>query len=328
MTDANGAVVVGPVAIPMVDTSGATRTFEYALPIPTQAPLGNWTATFQAYEGTERTIHHTAGDTFQVRGRVVVDQEWGDGADAGDAVALTVNGGLDAVVGTSTAPGPATPGSATFIGGDPVELLQGFTSGSAGTYSIAFSCTRDSDGSALDVTGSGLSRQTSMPLDSSVTCLWTNTPSVPLTIVKLSVVKSDPINGITNPKAIPGAVVEYRIIVTNPSVNPIDSGGLAITDALPAQVSLRVADIAGVNSGPVLFTDGVPSSGLTYTFGGLGSTTDDVDFSNDNGVTWTYVPSPDANGTDPAVTDIRIRPQGAFAPNNAQFTLRFRVVVQ
>lgn len=246
----------------------------------------------------------------------------------GDSVELQVNGGLDAVLGSSTVPGPATVGTATFTAGDPVGLVQAFTSGSASGYSITFACTRDSDGSSLAITGSGLSRQLSMPLDSSVTCLWTDTPSTPLTIVKLAVVKSDPFNGTTNPKAIPGAVVEYQMVLTNPASNEIDSGTVAVTDPLPGQTSLRVANIAGVGSGPVAFTDGVPSSGLTYSFSGLASTTDDVDFSSDDGATWTYVPTPDANGVDPAVTDIRIRPKGAFAPDNAQFTLRFRVVIQ
>ena len=45
-----------------------------------------------------------------------------------------------------------------------------------------------------------------------------------------------------------------------------------------------------------------PSSALTWTFTALNSITDDVDFSNDDGVTWTYVPVPDANGYDAAVT--------------------------
>ena len=167
-----------------------------------------------------------------------------------------------------------------------------------------------------------------MPLDSSVTCTWTNTPSTPLTLVKLAIVQSDPINGVSTPKAIPGAVVEYQLILTNPSSTSVDSGTLVVSDPVPAQVDMVVADIAGVASGPVRFVDGTPSSGLTYTFSGLASTTDDVDFSDDGGASWTYVPTPDAGGRDPAVTDIRINPKGEFAGNNAQFTLRFRVVIQ
>lgn len=328
VTDANGATFAGtPAPMTVVDTTGATRTFEYAVPVPTQAPLGVWAATVTAYEGTEGTVNHTSSGTFEVRGRVTLDQAWGAGAPTGDAVQLQVTGGVDAVDGNSIAPEAATAATATAGGGDPITLVQAFTSGNAGSYSITLACTRDADGAALAVTGSGLSRAIDMPLDSSVTCTWTDTPSVPLTIVKLAMVRSDPINGTVNPKAIPGATVEYQLILTNPAPTAVDSGTIVVTDPIPANVDLRVADISGASSGPVLFTNGSPSSGLTYTFSGLASATDDVDFSNDNGATWTYVPTPDAAGLDSAVTDIRIRPQGSFAPNNAQFTLRFRVVV-
>lgn len=328
VTDANGAVVAGPVAMTMVDTTGATRTFEYEVAVPSLAAIGNWTATVTAFEGTEQTISHTVADTFEVRGTVTLDQTWGGGATAGHAVTLQVTGGSDAVDGSSVAPGPATPATAASTAGAAITLLQAFTNGSASNYSVTLSCVRDADAGVLTTTGSGLSRQITMPLDSSVTCTWTDTPTTPLTLVKLALVKSDPVNGTSTPKAIPGAVVEYQLILTNPSSNAVDDDTLVISDPVPAQVDLVVADIAGVNSGPVRFLDGTPTSDLTYTFTSLASMTDDVEFSDDNGATWTYVPTPDAGGRDPAVTDLRIRPQGAFAGNNAQFTLQFRVVIQ
>ena len=67
---------------------------------------------------------------------------------------------------------------------------------------------------------------------------------------------------------------------------------------------------------------------MTYAFTALGSTTDDLEFSSDGGATWTYVPTPDANGVDSAVTGIRVNPKGVFNANNAQFTLRYRVRVK
>jgi uncharacterized repeat protein (TIGR01451 family) len=141
-------------------------------------------------------------------------------------------------------------------------------------------------------------------------------------------VVSDPVNGATNPKAIPGAIVEYQIILTNPATTPIDANTVVVTDPMPQFVDLRVADLAGGGSGPVVFSNGSPSSGLSYTFTSLASTTDDVEFSNTHGATWTYTPAPDANGFDAAVTDIRISPKGAFSANNGQFTVRFRVRVK
>jgi hypothetical protein len=75
---------------------------------------------------------------------------------------------------------------------------------------------------------------------------------------------------------------------------------------------------------------GSPSSGLTYAFTSLSSTTDNVDFSNNGGSTYTYTPVPDSNGFDAAVTNIRISPQGIFAASsgtNPYFQVRFRVRV-
>ena len=69
-------------------------------------------------------------------------------------------------------------------------------------------------------------------------------------------------------------------------------------DTLPANTRLFVGNLGAPGSGPVQFVNGSPSSGLTWTFTALNSTTDDVDFSNDGGTTWTYVPVPDANGYD------------------------------
>jgi hypothetical protein len=92
-----------------------------------------------------------------------------------------------------------------------------------------------------------------------------------------------------------------------------------------------VADIAGPGSGPVLFTQGSPTSGLAYSFVSLASGADDLEFSNDGGSTWTYAPTPGGSGTDPAVTHFRIRPTGAFAANAGtapSFTLSFRMRVE
>jgi hypothetical protein len=73
-------------------------------------------------------------------------------------------------------------------------------------------------------------------------------------------------------------------------------------------------------------TQGVPSSTLAWTFTSLASTTDDLDFSNDGGATWTYTPT----GTwDANVTHVRLRPKGRMAGSNGSanpyFELRFRV---
>lgn len=82
----------------------------------------------------------------------------------------------------------------------------------------------------------------------------------------------------------------------------------------------------------MLFANGTPGSGLSYTFTALGSLADDLDFSNDSGATWTYVPVPGADGCDPLVTNWRINPKGSFVgsatPPSPGFSVDFRVCVK
>jgi hypothetical protein len=147
----------------------------------------------------------------------------------------------------------------------------------------------------------------------------------PLTIVKASAPYFDPYNGLTNPKAIPGSYVAYTVTVANPASYTVDNNSIIVLDATPGNLQLFVSNIPG-GTGPVLFQQGTPSSGLTYTFISLASTTDDVEFSNNGGSTWTYVPTPNASLVDPNVTHIRIRPKGTMAANSS-FNLLFGYMV-
>ena len=61
-----------------------------------------------------------------------------------------------------------------------------------------------------------------------------------LTLNKYSTLISDPINGTTNPKAIPGAVVEYCIAVAN-GAGAATATGLSVSDPLPATVTYNSA---------------------------------------------------------------------------------------
>ena len=61
-----------------------------------------------------------------------------------------------------------------------------------------------------------------------------------LTVTKQSRVVSDPINGSTNPKLIPGAILEYCIVVTN-AAGGAAANSVAISDPLPAQTTFVAA---------------------------------------------------------------------------------------
>jgi hypothetical protein len=142
-----------------------------------------------------------------------------------------------------------------------------------------------------------------------------------IAVSKTSVAYSDPNNNRTNPKMIPSGVVEYLISAATPNSYSVTSNSLVVTDPTPAGMTLVVADFGGAGSGPVSFSAG--ASGLTYSYASLASTSDNVDFSSNGGVSWTYTPVTGGDGTDPNVTNIRLRPQGTMAASST-FSFRFR----
>lgn len=149
----------------------------------------------------------------------------------------------------------------------------------------------------------------------------------PIAVTKTALVVSAPVATVV-PRSIPGAEVDYTVNLSNPATNfgkPVRN--MIFEDVLPANVVLRVRDLGTTGSGPVIFTNGaiiagIGDSGLTYTFGGLGDTTDSIDFSN--GTTWSYTPVPDADGYDANVRAIRVKPTTTFKTSGS-FSLRFRV---
>ncbi|MFM5916579.1 MAG: hypothetical protein ACKOOL_03485 [Novosphingobium sp.] len=82
-----------------------------------------------------------------------------------------------------------------------------------------------------------------------------------LTITKLSTVISDPINGTTNPKAIPGATIEYCITVNN-AAGSATATSVAISDPLPSTVTY--------NSTYGIFLNGTVTTGVCNADGSAG----------------------------------------------------------
>jgi uncharacterized repeat protein (TIGR01451 family) len=74
----------------------------------------------------------------------------------------------------------------------------------------------------------------------------TITPLAALTVTKTSAVLKDPVNGTSNPKMIPGATVQYCILVTN--LGPGTLTNIAAGDALPANVTLVSGTLANGTS--------------------------------------------------------------------------------
>lgn len=148
-------------------------------------------------------------------------------------------------------------------------------------------------------------------------------PPPSITVVKSMQLLSDPLNGSTNPKAIPGAEILYTIRLTNTGSGTTTSNTVFVTDPIPANTELFVGSLGG-GCGPVVFVDGSPTSAL-------GCLSANIDYSNNNGTGWTYTAVPNVDGYDPLVTNIRVRLTGAFAPNTGtapNADLRFKVRIK
>jgi len=207
-------------------------------------------------------------------------------------------------------------------GGSFVELITAATTtvGSLVNPKSGGSCRTDPNGAVLELNEANN--------DCADTVTVRGLPS--LLLIKSVQVYSDPFNGTTGPKSIPGAFMLYTIQVSNEGGGPTDPNTVVVRDSIPPATAFYVGDIGG--PGPVLFSDGAPSSTLTYAYAGLASLADSLAFSSDHGLSWNYLPSADGNGCDSNITDIRISLGGAFASSASaprpSFTLQFRVRVQ
>lgn len=131
----------------------------------------------------------------------------------------------------------------------------------------------------------------------------------------------DPYNGASNPKAIPGSVLEYTITASNSGSAPADNNTIRISDMIPAKTKLCVE-----NSGHCVvpsFIDGAVSSGLS-----MGT----VVYSDNGGGSYAYPASGDGDGADSSVTHLSAPTFGQFQPltggSPSSFRIKFRVVVE
>ena len=97
--------------------------------------------------------------------------------------------------------------------------------------------------------------------------------SVPLTVAKVSLVTDDPTSS-ANPKAIPGATVQYSITITNNSATD-NATNLSIDDDLPLEMDYENLGAASYVCGPGCVGCGAPS----YTAAAQGAPGENVTFS-------------------------------------------------
>ena len=227
----------------------------------------------------------------------------------GDQFTMNITQGSTVIATTTTTGSGSTVANAatpqTQVAAATAYVLAEAASGTTtlGQYTSGMVCTNAAASSTVLPTTVGGSVTPQM--GDIISCVITNTKraaNAALGMTKTSVLLSDPINGSTNPKAIPGAIVRYSFQVQNSGPAAVDSNALLIVDTLPLQIAVG-------NAAAPIFTQGTPTSGLTF------SSATDIRYSNAATMpatfaACTYTP---VAAYDPAVKYVCLRPQGAMA---------------
>ena len=245
-----------------------------------------------------------------------------------DQFVMNINQGLTTVATTTTTGTTTTVTNAST----PQVLVSAGTAyaftevGSGSTsltqYTSALTCTNAFTGSSttLPTTVGGT---VTPQMGDVISCTITNTrraTNATLTLVKTSSVLSDPVNGTTNPKMIPGSIVQYSILVSNTGPTAVDNNTVLLIDSLPTQM------LVGTAATPT-FTQGTPTSGLTF------NATNDIRYSNAATAPTTYAGCTytPTSAYDAAVRFICVNPKGTMAGSTGtppNFTISFRAQMQ
>ncbi|MDP3676522.1 MAG: hypothetical protein Q8R44_15720 [Novosphingobium sp.] len=220
---------------------------------------------------------------------------------------------------SSSFPAAGATGSLTFLG----KVGQSYAIPAGGSISLIYTANRPLNPGSYTNTAQAHIGQETTPIAQAT---YNHSQLQALAVTKTSVVYSDPVSGTANPFAIPGAIAEYTIGVTNPNIIAMDADSVIVSDQTPANTKLCLSGLAPPNASPVLFVEQTPASTLTYVFVSLGNAGDSLEFSSNGGSDWAHVPVLDGDGCDGAITHFRVRPIGTFAPGG-RFSLlaRYRV---
>ncbi len=223
-----------------------------------------------ATQTTGGTAAHGGTDSFNVTNvRIYVESDSVAGFSAGDTLVTYLDElGADqsrTVYVVSDIPGGLATGAIANINLTATSQAGG-TAGSAGA---ALAQTAGANTSGVDIvfadvagTASGDVARDGKHSDDDDYTVSTAT----LAIVKYSRVVSDPLNGTTNPKMIPGAVVEYCIAVTNASGGAAASN-VSINDPLPGAVTgvASSGKLGGTGTATTCNYDGTAGGTVTAT---------------------------------------------------------------
>jgi hypothetical protein len=169
------------------------------------------------------------------------------------------------------------------VNGDVADVMltaQAFEAGTTGTQGALVTQTAGANTAGVDTVFADIAGVVDVASDGKHSDDDDYTVSAPvLTVAKQSRVISDPVNGTTNPKFIPGALVEYCIVVSNAATGA-PANTVNIGDPLPTQTTYETA-FGIFQSGTFTGTPGTGTCNADGTAGG----------------TFTATPTPTVSGT-------------------------------
>ena len=206
-------------------------------------------------------------------------------------------------------------GAATATAGGGTVALSGGSIPAGASCTVTVNVTSSTGGSYTNTLAAGSVSSANASSNTSGASGGITVTAPSLVFLKSVAVYSDPANGTTTPKNIPGAEVDYTLLVTNTGNGAVDNNSITIVDPIPANTELFVGNLSG--GLPFVFVNN--SSGLSCVSGCM-------DVSIDGGTSWIPVPGgPYA----PLVTHLRFKPLGSMNGGaSPSFSLQFRVQVK
>ncbi|MDB5678503.1 hypothetical protein [Sphingomonas bacterium] len=217
---------------------------------------------------------HSNTDNFDVTNvRIYVDTNGNGSYDAGDTLVTYLDElGADAsktVFIVSDIPLGRATGDVAAV----TLTATGREAGTSGSMGIALVQTAGANTSGMDTVFADGAGATDAARDAAFSAKGDYTVlAAALTVTKVSSVISDPFNGTTNPKMIPGSVVQYCITVKN-AAGGASASGVAISDLLPTTTTYQSAFgilLNGTVTGTTCNLDG--TAGGAYASGTVSAT--------------------------------------------------------
>ncbi len=146
------------------------------------------------------------------------------------------------------------------------------------------------------------------------------------TISMTSAATWDPVNTTNSPKAIPGGRFAVSATFSNPDIVPLESGTIAVVIPTPRGATLALDGDMATSDTVIRMIEGPTPSSLAARYGGPGDGSDDVDFSADKGLSWSFIPVGGDPSSQAAVTHVRMRARGTMAKTSS-FAVRVPFII-